>query len=310
MCWQGNSHSLSVRIITYVKQLASQSDIAFNRFQNHVNQLCDSLRSEDKTCKSRTAHHLEAITTTQELMPEEEGINEEECDNEADFDLGLDFNLPDSGYSTMDHTSMGEIQDFIDMFTIEADDPMNKFPSFDALCQPVAPIPQELAKATSFFLTPYEQSQHISSPSVSNNGIQIAPPNALRGQSEQPYIPQPSISPQMRIASSNNKYRCHCGYEPTGSEEWKASNFARHKRTQHAAAAKLYRCRFPGCLAEYKRSDNLRAHLKLKHGGDSLMLANIRMSEGDSYTKAENSDMTARPPKRRKRGEGSESVLQ
>lgn len=107
-------------------------------------------------------------------------------------------------------------------------------------------------------------------------------------------------------SSQANKYRCHCGYEPLGSEEWKASNFARHKRTQHSTP-KLYRCHFPDCSAKYKRSDNLRAHLRSKGHGDEAILLDIGDDKQQDIGKIEDEqleiqDMKSRPSKRRRKG--------
>lgn len=59
-------------------------------------------------------------------------------------------------------------------------------------------------------------------------------------------------------------YRCHCGYEPSGEERWKASNLRRHKRIQHCQPAQTHPCKYPGCHSTFTRSDNLRCHRRDK----------------------------------------------
>ncbi|RDW80207.1 hypothetical protein BP6252_04845 [Coleophoma cylindrospora] len=81
---------------------------------------------------------------------------------------------------------------------------------------------------------------------------------------------QPSSSPETP-KKPKSKYRCACGYEPQGEERWKASNLARHRRTQHSAMGevKAFTCPFAGCGSSFNRSDNLRMHRREKgHGGD------------------------------------------
>lgn len=290
-------------------KLASQSDIAFNRFQEHVMQLCDSLRAKDKSYKPRLAHHLETITTTQQLLPEEEYADDEVCDDEAEFDLDLDLNLPDSGYSTMNVTQGGEIQDLLDMFAREADETLIQVPKF---VNPYPPSPQVPQRPKTSAPQAPKRPQPLSSFSVPNNTNPFPLPTSLNQQSA--YALPTSISiastPGPSTPSQANKYRCYCGYEPTGSEEWKASNFARHKRTQHAPAAKVYRCSFPDCPAKYKRSDNLRAHLRLKGHGDADLMLGDHSGEGNLDGEEEKTEMSARPRKRRKWvDDGGESRL-
>lgn len=78
-------------------------------------------------------------------------------------------------------------------------------------------------------------------------------------------------------ASKHNKHKCHCGYIPCGEEKWKASNLARHKRTQHPVAAKIYKCCFPGCASTFTRSDNLRSHARDK--GHDLKRDDVRRGD-------------------------------
>jgi hypothetical protein len=71
-------------------------------------------------------------------------------------------------------------------------------------------------------------------------------------------VETPSASP------IRGKYRCHCGYEPSGEERWKASNLRRHQRTQHRRPPSTYSCKYPGCGSKFTRSDNLRSHQRQK----------------------------------------------
>lgn len=66
-------------------------------------------------------------------------------------------------------------------------------------------------------------------------------------------------------SSTGTKYRCHCGYVPTGEERWKASNLSRHKRIQHPEnGSKVYKCEWEGCGSTFTRSDNLKEHVRKK----------------------------------------------
>lgn len=278
-----------------------------------MTQLCNELRAEDKTCKSQTAHHLDTITFTQKLLPEQEDTDDEICDDDAECELDLKFNQPDSGYSTLD-------QDLIDLFTHQADDIDNQSHSLESSFSSPLAIPSSTPSLVSAPVTAMslEQSHSILSKSVPNNRAPFLPPQLPRRQSAQPSIPEFAVSkaftaPSTRPSSQTSKYRCHCGYEPTGSEEWKASNFARHKRTQHSSAAKVYRCRFPSCTAKYKRSDNLRAHLRLKgHGVIELLFEDSGDGAGYLEGKEEGQEaaITSHPSKRRKRGDGGDMGLQ
>lgn len=65
-------------------------------------------------------------------------------------------------------------------------------------------------------------------------------------------------------ANATNSSCSLCDYKPTGEEKWKASNLRRHERTQHPKQAKMYPCRFPGCVKTFRRSDNLGNHIRDK----------------------------------------------
>jgi hypothetical protein len=113
---------------------------------------------------------------------------------------------------------------------------------------------------------------------------------------------------------SNSKYRCHCGYEPNGEERWKASNYARHLRTQHSQDnGRKWRCGWRGCTSEFTRSDNLRSHQRDK-GHDNLAdlglsfeESNAEMGMGMLMSGRENMEKSrddrARPPKKRRTSE-------
>lgn len=275
-------------------------------------QLCDSLRIEDKSIKSRTTHHLDTIAASQQLLPEENEFDDEICDDEAETELDLDLNtnLPDSGYCTWDQdfTQNANIQALLDSFTNAADETLHQPQAYsDPLSVHSAPQISQRPKTSA----PQDPKRPHPMSSVSapdnNNPFLLSTNLKKRNTSSEFPIPASESSQPPSIpstpSSQTNKYRCHCGYEPTGSEEWKASNFARHKRTQHAPATKAYRCTFPGCTAKYKRSDNLRAHLRLKgHGDEELMLGD---GGGSLEEKEEEVEMHVRPSKRSRRGEDS-----
>jgi hypothetical protein len=253
---------------------------------------------------------LDTIAATQQLLPEEDEFDDETCDDEAEFELDLDLNtnLPDSGYSTWDFTQNEDIQALLDSFTKEADDTIHQAQAYsDPLSMhSTSQIPQR--PKTSAPHGP-KRPHPMSSVSTPNNTNPFPLPDNLRQHNTSSEFPMPTTasshptSTPSTPSSQTHKYRCHCGYEPIGSEEWKASNFARHKRTQHAPAAKAYKCQFPGCTAKYKRSDNLRAHLRLKgHGDEELMLGD---GGGVLEDDEEEAEMSVRPSKRRRRGEAS-----
>jgi hypothetical protein len=272
-----------------------------------VIRLCDSLRSGDKFSKPRTLHHLDAIAVTQQLLPDEES-EDEASDEEVEFDVHVDPNLPDSGYSTMDSIGTGGVQDLVDIFAREADEILNQPHSFTNTLSPTPPAPQQSKTSTPVIPSATQQPRSMSSNSLQTNPISFSQPNFCNRRSTKPSTTVTSAStPRSVTPPQANKYRCHCGYEPSGSEEWKASNFARHKRTLHAPAAKVYKCGFLGCTAKYGRSDNLRAHLRLKgHGDEDLLLGDF----GEGILDQDQDDLRARPSKRRKRGDSGEVELQ
>jgi hypothetical protein len=233
------------------------------------------------------------------------------------FDLNsdLDLNLPNPGYSTLD-IGCGEIQDLIDMFTQEPECAESSLQPSGAFRYPIEQEATEVCRSKIGLLG---ERGNFSSNSGGTYPILMSfemeelsrnvPP--LTG----PTIPLPAemassiaLPPNVSHPIQSNKYRCHCGYEPTGSDEWKASNFARHKRTQHATA-NVYRCQYPSCSAKYRRSDNLRAHLRVKgHGDEEIMLRGVEANEdedgeGDNDRDWEEPEMTIRSTKRRRKGD-------
>lgn len=100
-------------------------------------------------------------------------------------------------------------------------------------------------------------------------------PSPLTGTSAPiPNPPPPSPAPNM---PPQQKYVCStCGYIPHGEERWKASNLARHKRTQHSTVngKKSWGCAYPGCKSAFSRSDNLAMHVREKGHW-------VRMGEAD-----------------------------
>jgi len=96
-------------------------------------------------------------------------------------------------------------------------------------------------------------SPHFQFATASSNSF-VTPPFSSHSTVETPSTPPIS-----------SKYRCHCGYEPSGEERWKASNLRRHQRTQHRRPPSTYSCKYPGCGSKFTRSDNMRAHQRRKH---------------------------------------------
>lgn len=295
-------------------QRASQSAVAFARFQDNVNQLCDSLRLGDLTTRPRSAHHLDTIARTQELLPEEDDTGENDRADQAD--LEFDHIFSDSTQSTWNPNATKEMEELIAIFSQDANNTISPPRSFDStigIGEPPASdhmfstnTVSQASHATSFTTTP------ICPPEVTESKKRSTFPTRRQILSIENTSATASQILSPASLSTPNKYRCHCGYEPIGSEEWKASNFARHKRTQHAPP-KVYRCQHPGCKAKYRRSDNLRAHLKLKgHGEEETVfgIVNIDSLEaGDEDDIGEQSlpKSNLRPSKRVKRRAGSRS---
>ena len=100
-------------------------------------------------------------------------------------------------------------------------------------------------------------------------------------------LPAPSSTDAVGTHSplpTATKYRCHCGYVPTGEERWKASNLSRHKRIQHPEnGGKVYKCEWEGCGSTFTRSDNLKEHVRKK--GHQLWDVERERKTGDGESK-------------------------
>jgi hypothetical protein len=119
--------------------------------------------------------------------------------------------------------------------------------------------------------------------------------------------------PNFSIRNIQSKYRCHCGYEPEGKEQWKASNLRRHKRTQHSFQLKLS-CNYPGCSSIFTRSDNLRSHQREKEHATEIIF--VQSSSSRAHHLVENDERDniralgtiTRPPKRRRTTDPSDMM--
>jgi hypothetical protein len=96
-------------------------------------------------------------------------------------------------------------------------------------------------------------------------------PICSSGSAETLSGPFSSTPPAPRNPSS--KYKCPCGFEPSGKDVYKASNLKRHQNTRSChrffpykrpETTKYFPCLYPRCGKQFTRSDNLRAHQKLK----------------------------------------------
>jgi len=157
---------------------------------------------------------------------------------------------------------------------------MNDFPS-------LAPPQQPTLESSSFnlqqtALTPFFPTSSITTSSIPGSGtfsnLALASPIATTTPIKTPI-------PSSIKTTSNDRYKCHCGFSPSGEEKWKASNLRRHKRTQHPpdSGKKIWRCQFPNCKSEFTRSDNLRSHQKSRNhhallvGGGGSIEARVRV---------------------------------
>jgi hypothetical protein len=73
-------------------QLASQSEMAYNRFLTHVMTLCDPLY-EIPPPHSRRQYHIQDITLVKQLIPEET-YNDHFAQEDPHFDLEMEDDLP------------------------------------------------------------------------------------------------------------------------------------------------------------------------------------------------------------------------
>jgi hypothetical protein len=252
--------------------------------------LCDSFYAEDMNIKPRKAHHVEAIHLTQQLIPADEY-----SDNEEDFEDGsFDCELGVSEQKPVSVLGGGNLNMEIDAFSRDADAILDHdlcdLPTFSAKTETnvarsdfinfdLQALDSSLNRSFSFqeslIPTRLPTPQPLTPPPVaSSTSISMFSPNTpiQRPTQHAPLSYQfqtPSASSSSQ-PQTRNKYSCHCGYTPLGEEKWKASNLARHKRTQHPEGnkGKVYRCTWPGCGSTFTRSDNLREHGRKKgHAG-------------------------------------------
>ncbi|PMD33171.1 hypothetical protein L207DRAFT_535229 [Hyaloscypha variabilis F] len=245
-----NTRQLELELIC-VGKLASQPLQAFTIFARHVTHLCDSLyREEAGTLKSRAAHQIQDIALIKQHLPEEHFFEEHEED-----DYGHDER------HNHEHDDIGDLLDLdFDAKSEDIEACINAFKD-DA--------DNTLSHIDVNFTIQTASSTHINerSPFVQTFGSVYQHSTSSFQQQQIPQTPastpQSSLPPTSPVPSSN-KYRCHCGYSPSGEERWKASNLRRHKRTQHPTEVKVHRCEYPGCKSVFTRSDNLRSHRRDK----------------------------------------------
>jgi hypothetical protein len=219
-----------------------------------VTDLCDKVYAEESNTKSRAAHHIEAIALTSRLLPEDEYTdNEEEAENPQ-----LDIDLQTSGLDAALHFNSTDIDTLIDNFSRDANELLDK--SLYVPFSHPSILLHKLILCSDFShfeftsqATPVEYQPSFQPPPTPSGIFDLQEPATTA--SPDPQIPFPATT----------KYRCHCGYVPTGEERWKASNLSRHKRIQHPAkGGKVYKCQWDGCESTFTRSDNLREHARKK----------------------------------------------
>jgi hypothetical protein len=147
-----------------------------------------------------------------------------------------------------------------------------------------------------------------SAPLVSKSGHHSAklPPGALPPSSGRAYRPLALSSHSHPTPfNSKSKYQCECGYEPSGIEANKRSNFKRHQKTakRHLVeTGEYYKCNYPDCVKSYPRRDNLLYHQRTKNHKNTLdfvMSASPSFPESDwEIWEMEGSEV--RPLKRRR----------
>jgi len=213
-------------------QLASQSEIAYTRFLEHVTVLCNTLYTTDAS-KARSAYHINDIALIKQMLPEEMY-----CDYNREFELELDDDMPLDCDLLTREGDMG----CVDGWRGDVDEMIN-------LSIPV----QDQASSSTPQTNPLPTPKH-------------APPPPPTSTSATP----PSESPTPAPNTTTKDLKCPiCAYIPTGEEKWKASNLRRHKRTQHPSpdekgGKKVWRCQWKGCGSVFTRSDNLRSHARDK----------------------------------------------
>jgi len=121
--------------------------------------------------------------------------------------------------------------------------------------------------------------QHGTSEAIQSQDIEAQlPPKRSPPHSTRLY--GPSSPPPVSIAP-HSKYKCSCGFESSGKELYKSSNFKRHQSTKSCQRRSLYKhprttkswpCPYPDCGSKFTRSDNLRVHQKKKRHGLEIEL--------------------------------------
>lgn len=255
-----NLRQLELELICAGK-LASQSDVTYDRFLSHVTCLCDTLYSEGESDKSRTEYQIEDIDVTKALIPEESASDDDVVENDG-FDFG---NLMDDHNTS---TDFGSADASLEAFMMEADGIVEDSYFTNPMPTPMTSIP--LARSQSNPNPPTNPFYQSRIPTPSSSTIPKSSPFPAPPVSSSVSAPQsfatstPAATFSSSSESERDKYKCHCGYIPRGEERWKASNLARHKRTQHPVEVKVYKCTFPGCASTFTRSDNLRSHTRDK----------------------------------------------
>jgi len=232
--------------------------------------------------KSRAAHQIQDISLIKQLLPEEHSFEEHEEDD-CDHD----------GQHNHDHDDIGDLLDLdFDARSEDIEACINAFKN-DA--------DNTLSHIDLNFTLHATSSTHMSErpPFLQTFDSVHATSSFQQHVSQTPASPPQSTLPSTSPVSSSNKYRCHCGYSPSGEERWKASNLRRHKRTQHPTEVKVHRCEYPGCKSVFTRSDNLRSHRRDK--GHFLGFEGDSMT-GDGADGMGNMEGT-RGPKRRRGGD-------
>ena len=229
--------------------------------------------AEESNNKTRTAHHIDAIALTYQLLPVVEYVDIEEGQPQFDVDLQL------NGQDLYSDFALGDIGTAIDDFSTDVENILN-----DSL---YASLPLFVSGKTSLTshsdFSGFEFTAQSTPPERSSSFQQTPIPSDISAML--PSMSTASVDPQSPSATTS-KYRCHCGYVPTGEERWKPSNLSRHKRIQHPEkGGKVYKCQWDGCGSTFTRSDNLKEHVR-KKGHDVCATEGERKSgNGESNRK-------------------------
>lgn len=222
---------------------------------------------------SRTAHHIQDISDFKQLVPEEsyrDGNEDDDCQHEDEHEHGFhhDEDLLDLNFDPIAQ----DLEACINIFKDDAD---------STLGQSDKNYTSQTISSTTHLIT------RDTSVQVFASTAPFSQPHTAKPTSTQRPFPSSSTS----NSSDSNKYRCHCGYAPSGEEKWKASNLRRHKRTQHPTEVKTHRCGYLGCKSEFTRSDNLRSHRRDKGhfvgydegsgSGEGMLDMGVGMGVGD-----------------------------